>query len=269
MAYKTRPWTSEQSREVLIAAAWESLRLRAPSGDHELDVPDVLDRAAGIWLRRFPDMPEREFTRGSITSSWSSVGDFEREVILGQLSSESARARSTVDQFGRSVEECLGIRESAARRRHAIKAIRNYIEEEVSRLMDRALSTLYHRGLLDHELASVQQRIASSERIRLERLLKIYTVAVPAAGWTDVSPAHLMHMHAALIEGTAWRWTIYHDTPFSMYKDAGLAAIAIGVGLAESTPKQVARPRRKRDTSLQPGHKRKQRSSSGQIHRRG
>lgn len=227
--HRTRAWTSDETRAVIIDACYSLIEEAAVSPSTpfpETSVVSVTEVANAIWAERFPDF-RRELGRGAVASNFPGG---QSRLILETIREKIVPAliQDAVSGF----EESLRTAERlplADRYEFLLEAQRDLVLADVTHVMDAQETSIYLRLLAHHwnnEVQAVVARIYDGFDAMLiplyERFLELLGLRLKDAYSIDQFAAGL----TAITEGLGIRSVVHHPMQ-DEEQQASLKAVAV------------------------------------------
>lgn len=224
MARKTRPWRSEDTRNVLIRAAWVSLHESQRRGTPGLDVADALERANQLWAEEFPDLPRPAFTRGAIVANFQTVEQLYAAALRYAFGAEQTSVPKLFNDLAHDLDVARKGRTLTKRRLDATAALRDYVVQDLIRASTDVASLRLYLDMLSRAeepaLAAVAQETYDSFQAHMTRSLA-YFARITELRFDIEECARLT---TALIEGAAMRIAFDRGVTHSFATQVGTTA---------------------------------------------
>lgn len=159
--HRTRAWTSADTREVILDAAYEHLKQAAlsPQGSPfpELSVPLVAQKAAEYWAERHPDKP-RELGIGAVRMNFPGG---QPGLVMATIRDRVGLSEvvDSVAEFRDSLSAAEGIPDQGKRHRQVRAALARFVGNDLNHASESTETTVYLNLLAHHMNEDVQQLV--------------------------------------------------------------------------------------------------------------
>lgn len=203
-----RAWSKEETKQVLMEAAWLCLVDGANTGKVNLDIARVLDLASELWTQTHAGDRPRTFTRGAIINIWDTVGDFQRDCVLTKLNDRQREINANIKAFAGRLHQIKSL--PAENRAYATReALATFGKRQLQLHASGPELTHYLRLLSRHGMPEVQERIHQMYSSEEKLALVAYDLTFKMMGLKLKEKAKDMAvMVTAIIEGAATRTVV-------------------------------------------------------------
>lgn len=240
-----RAWSKDETKDVLLEAAWLTLVEGSKTGHVNLDIARVLALAADIWAERHPATQRRTFTRGAVINIWETVGEFQRECLLTKLHALQRERNAGITTLHRQLMQAkklpLESRASAAKEALTIFGEQQFLIHAKGPELTHYLRLLSRHGLTDVQ-TDIHRMYATWEKLTLPS----FALACSLMGRT-LDPKSMAVMITAIIEGAATRAVVDGSTQIDLHELVGQLVASVpetlgqGSAVAEAGPLHKSR----------------------------
>lgn len=239
--HRTRAWTSADTREVILDAAYEHLKQAALSREGgpfpELSIPLVAQKAAEYWAERHPDKP-RELGIGAVRRNFPGgqpglvMATIRDRVGLSEVA-------DSVAEFQDSLTAAQDTHDEVERHCQVRAALRQFVAHDLNHAAENTETTVYLNLLAHHMNEDVQQLVHDIYQQFDKELQPLYRRMLKLLNLRLRHPFQIEQFAAgmtAIAEGLGVRSVVDHASSDGIDFERTAEALANGLILTMTEP---------------------------------